>query len=97
MTFPDDPVGFLQDCTAWWEWVQQAHPDEIDRYPENGHIHYRKASPWYQPMNAPRLIVIGGEVIGGEVTVPSFSAGLCSPLPAAALQVTLLPPRQTEA
>lgn len=59
MTFPDDPVAFLQDCSAWREWLEEAHPDEIDRYPENGHIHYREASPWYQPLNAPQLIVTG--------------------------------------
>jgi hypothetical protein len=45
MTFPDDPVAFLLDCAAWWKWLEQARPDEIDRYPENGHIHevYRRS------------------------------------------------------
>ena len=49
MTFPDDPVAFLQDCTAWWEWLGQAHPDAIDRYPENGHIKWRW-QPWRPPV-----------------------------------------------
>jgi hypothetical protein len=38
--FPDDPVAFLADCAHWWAWLQQADPDEITRYPENGHLHY---------------------------------------------------------
>ncbi len=38
--FPDDPVAFLADCAHWWAWLQQADPDEIARYPENGHLHY---------------------------------------------------------
>jgi hypothetical protein len=40
VAFPDDPVTFLADCAHWWAWLQQADPDEITRYPENGHLHY---------------------------------------------------------
>ena len=69
---PADPVEFLTDCAAWWAWLAEAHPGDIEREPVTGHLAHVGPGPAYWRERAAASAI--GEQ-GGEIIVPESHPG----------------------
>ena len=66
-SLPADPVEFLTDCAAWWAWLAEAHPGDIEREPVTGHLAPVAPGPAYWRERGVSVVIGEG---GGEIAVP---------------------------
>lgn len=70
-SLPGDPIEFLQDCAAWWAWLAEAHPGDIEREPVMGHRAPVEPGPAYWAEKG-RLPLLGEA--GAEALIPGSAA-----------------------